>query len=285
MATSIQHRSPGPSDVCDAIPTPAVSSGVDHRRRTIVAGALASLAGCASLGSQGPGGADTAALAAAGTEIPPFSRAPHGSIPPGWRPWVIHPRKARTLYSIHDVDGARVLRAQARASASGLMARLDADPTAHGRLSWRWRTEDLLHEADNSDASREDAPLRVVLAFDGDKTSLPVRDRMFFERVKLFAGVDMPYATLMYIWGNRSPLDSVIANPHTPRVQKVVACSGPGQIGRWVDIQREFVADFRRAFGEEPGRLVGVSVMSDSDNTQGDVTAYYGDITLSRSRS
>lgn len=160
------------------------------------------------------------------------------------------------------------------------MVRTDADPVDVRHLRWQWRTEGLLQEADNTDPSREDAPVRVVLAFDGDKSALPARDRMFFERVKLLAGVEMPYATLMYIWATHKPLDTVVPNPHTSRVRKLVVSTGAEQVGSWVTHQRDILEDFRRAFGEEPGRLRAVSVMSDTDNTRDTVIAYYGDIEL-----
>jgi len=255
------------------------------RRALLLAGAV--MAGCSWLRApEGSGTADPKAQALPGSSasaplrLPRFSQAALGGLPAGWAPWVIHPRKTPTRYVVESLDGERVLRADARSSASGLMVRVDADPQAYRRLRWRWRTEGLLQDADNTDPSREDAPVRVVLAFDGDKSALTVRDRMFFERVKLLAGVDMPYATLMYIWATRKALGTVVPNPHSARVRKLVVSTGPAQVGRWVAHERDIVADFQRVFGEAPGRLRAISVMTDTDNTQDKVTAYYGDIEL-----
>lgn len=215
------------------------------------------------------------------SDVPPFSSAAAGeSVPRGWENWVLHPRKNATRYEIVVDSGKRVLRAHAIASASGLIARLDADPTETPFIEWSWRTDSLLGQADNLVAALEDSPARVVLAFEGDRTTLPLKDQLFFERVKLFTGVDLPYATLMYIWGNRRPVESVLQNPHTPRIQKIVVSSGTAGVKRWHRMRRNIVDDYRRAFGKSPGRLVGVAVMSDSDNTNGDVIAYYGDIRL-----
>lgn len=215
------------------------------------------------------------------SDVPPFSSAATGeSIPRGWENWVLHPRKKATRYEIVVESGKAVLRAHAIASASGLLARVNADPTETPFIEWSWRTESLLGQADNLVAALEDSPARVVLAFEGDRTSLPLKDQLFFERVKLFTGVDLPYATLMYIWGNRRPIESVLQNPHTPRIQKIVVSSGAAGVNRWHRMRRNIIDDYRRAFGKSPGRLVGVAVMSDSDNTNGDVVAYYGDIRL-----
>ena len=63
-------------------------------------------------------------------------------------------------------------------------------------------------------------------------------------------------------------------------MRKLVVSTGPAQVGRWVAHERDIVEDFQRVFGEAPGRLRAVSVMSDTDNTQDEVTAYYGDIEL-----
>ncbi|HZV81636.1 MAG TPA: DUF3047 domain-containing protein [Geobacteraceae bacterium] len=40
------------------------------------------------------------------------------------------------------------------------------------------------------------------------------------------------------------------------------------------------MADYRRLFGEEPGTLGAVAIMTDSDNTGGRASAWYGDIVL-----
>lgn len=244
------------------------------------------LAGCASWGDD----ASRAATAGSGrngptspqTQVPAFSRAvPGAGVPAGWEPYIIHPRKKHTRYEVSLDNGEPVLQATSKGSASGLWARLDVDPAVTPIVQWRWRTEAHLDQADNTDPAREDAPVRLILAFDGDKASLPVRDQMFFERARLFAGVDMPYATLMYIWGHGQPLEAIFPSPHTSRVQKIVVCNDGTGTREWHRLRRNIIDDYRRAYGRPPGRLVGVAILTDTDNTDGSITAYYGDIRLS----
>jgi len=44
--------------------------------------------------------------------------------------------------------------------------------------------------------------------------------------------------------------------------------------------ERNIKIDFENAFGEPPGALVGIGLMTDSDNTQSHVQAWYGTIQL-----
>jgi hypothetical protein len=44
------------------------------------------------------------------------------------------------------------------------------------------------------------------------------------------------------------------------------------------------VEDYLRAFRSPPGRLVGVGIMTDTDNTGERIEAFYGDIELKRAR-
>ncbi len=214
--------------------------------------------------------------------VPAFSVAsPGGALTLGWEPWIIHPAKRRTSYTIVRDDGRSVLRAEASSSASGLLAKVDVDPEERPVIGWSWKAQSLLADADVSDASREDSPLRLVVAFDGDKDTLPIKDRMFFERVKMFTGRDMPFATLMYVWENNKPVESVVHNPHSERVRKIVVASGADGLKRWLVFRRNLIDDYQRAFGHRPAKIVGIAVMTDSDNTRQDVAAYYGDITLS----
>ena len=145
-------------------------------------------------------------------------------------------------------------------------------------VQWRWRIASLIDGADNRVASKEDSPVRIVLAFDGDKSKLTLGERTSSLVAKRVTGRDLPYAELMYIWSNRVAVGTLIANPHTNRIKMVVASTGSAGVGAWQTLSRNVVDDFRRAFDEEPGLLTDVGVLTDTDNTGATVDAWYGDI-------
>jgi hypothetical protein len=124
--------------------------------------------------------------------------------------------------------------------------------------------------------------VRVVVSFEGDLDSLSLDDRIFYDNIRLVTGQDLPYATLMYIWENRVPRNSVIPNLHTSRIRMIVAESGREKLGVWQDVTRNLYEDYKRAFGEEPGRVSAIGIMTDTDNTGENVHAYYGDIVFRR---
>ena len=96
------------------------------------------------------------------------------ALPAGWQPWVIHPTKALTRYQVvRDAEIGAVISAEADASASGLLRELNLELARAPFLEWQWRIESLIEGADNTDRYAEDSPVRIVLAFDGDKQTLP----------------------------------------------------------------------------------------------------------------
>lgn len=101
-----------------------------------------------------------------------------------------------------------------------------------------------------------------------------------FEMARITTGRDMPYATLMYIWGARRTVESVVANPNTDRVRMIVVDSGKTALRRWRLHERDIRADYRKAFGGEPGPILALGIMTDTDNTQSNISAWYGDIAL-----
>jgi hypothetical protein len=56
--------------------------------------------------------------------------------------------------------------------------------------------------------------------------------------------------------------------------------SGSEKVGQWVKEERNILEDYRKIFGEDPPEIGAVALMSDTDDTQEEVTAYYGDIYL-----
>ena len=190
------------------------------------------------------------------------------------------PGKRATEYTWEQFDGRRALAARSDASASMMRRKLVVAPWPLGALNFSWQVPELIDTSDVSIAESEDAPARVLLAFGGDVATLPMRTRMLFELSHTLTGEAPPYATLMYVWDRSAPVGSVIVNPRTDRIRKIVVDSGPDGLKRWRDHKRDVVADFRRAFGEEPGPLLAIAVMTDSDNTQSKTRAWYGPVSL-----
>lgn len=196
-----------------------------------------------------------------------------------WQPQRL-PGKRATRYEVLADAGAPRLRARANRSASLLRHALRVEPSALGTLSFAWRVPALIDGADVRDRDLEDAPVRVLLSFEGDESRLSVRNRMVFDLAHAVAGERPPYATLMYVWDARAPQGSVVVSERTDRVRKIVLESGSQRLGAWHHYERDIAADFERAFGERPGALTGVALMTDADNTGTQATAWYGAVCL-----
>jgi hypothetical protein len=190
------------------------------------------------------------------------------------------PGKAATEYSATQKDGRAAMAARSERSASMLRTRVDVPAERLGEISFSWWVEDLVAEKSVADIDREDAPARVLFGFGGDVSKLPARTRMLFDLAQALSGEPPPYATLMYVWDANAPVGSVIVNPRSDRIRKIVLDSGPGKLRQWRDHRRNLAADFRLAFGEEPGPLLSIGLMTDSDNTATSAQAWYGDVTL-----
>jgi len=208
-----------------------------------------------------------------------FSQAAAGGgLPSGWEPWIIDRRKPATRYALVDKDERVVVHAVADASVSALVRSLLLDPASYPLVRWRWKAERLIPGADELDAAREDSPARLLIAFAGDADRLDPDERRKLALASAFSGREMPYAMLMYVWSNEHPPGSVIANPRSSRVRMVVVEQGAARVGRWLEYERDVAVDYRRAFGEEPGSITAIGVMTDADDTGATASTYYGDI-------
>lgn len=202
--------------------------------------------------------------------------------PAGWHPWILTRAKAPTQYDLvtDPVTGKVVLHAIAKRAATGLMQPLDVDPLQKPLVTWTWRLVSLVDGADPDDRHADDAPARLLLFFDGDEARLPARERMLRETARLLTGQAVPFSTLIYVWDEARALDSVLAHPLSQQIKRVVIGNGRDRLGRWKHFERNYVDDYRRAFGEDPGRLIGVGILTDTDNLGSEIEAFYGDIHL-----
>jgi len=190
------------------------------------------------------------------------------------------PGKRETQYSLVKLNGQNALNANAQSSASMLRKNIRIEPQSLDRLSFSWQVSELITAADMAKRDQDDSPVRLILAFDGDRKQFSMKNAMLSELSHVITGEPMPYATLMYVWCNQRAVNSVIENPRTDRIRKIVVESGSDRLNQWLMYERNIKLDFENAFGETPGPLVGIGLMTDSDNTQSHVQAWYGTIQL-----
>jgi hypothetical protein len=223
-----------------------------------------------------------ALLLAACTSLPtppPATPAAPPASAEGWQPMAL-PGKKATIYHWTEKDGRPALEASSESSASIWRKKLEPSLDKVGEVGFSWWVQNLIPNASVADIDREDAVARVIFGFGGDVDKLPLRTRMKFELAQALTGEVPPYATLMYVWDSKLPVGTVVINPRSDRIRKIVVDSGPAELHRWRDHRRDLAADFRLAFGEEPGPLTSLAVMTDSDNSRGSAHTWYGPVEL-----
>ncbi|HET9204939.1 MAG TPA: DUF3047 domain-containing protein [Burkholderiaceae bacterium] len=219
-------------------------------------------------------------ILALGTLLTGACTAPPRADSPGDWHHVTLPGKRATHYKVVHHEGRASWLADADASASLMRRRTQVTITDRTTVEFAWWVPATIPTADLRYAESADSPVRVAFAFDGDIAKLPLRDRLQFQAAEALTGEAPPYATLMYVWDNFAAPESILRGARSDRVRKIVVQSGDAKLRQWLHYRRGLKSDFVRAFGEEPGNLIGMALLTDSDNTRTKAKAWYGDIVL-----
>lgn len=112
--------------------------------------------------------------------------------------------------------------------------------------------------------------------------TVPPEQLGFATRTKLslacsIYGNQVPDAAINYVWDNKQPVGTLQNNAYTDRARMLVLRSGASKAGGWVQERRDVVKDFQRAFGDINGRLSGLAIASDTDNTGESAHAGFAD--------
>jgi hypothetical protein len=237
-------------------------------RRYAILIALLSLASCAQLERRETGVASDVFRLANDPSVAPWQAVPIRF-------------KTPTQYGAGTVDQVPCILAVAEGSWSLQAAAVPQAFATASKLTWRWNVENLLPGADSETRGNDDSPARVIIAFNGDKSTINAADRAAMNMAKLLGGWDIPYASIQYIWESDTLIDTVIPHHTISRIKKIVVKSGPSGLKSWLDFERDVRADFRRAFpGEEPGAIESIGIMTDADSLGGATRACYADLAL-----
>jgi hypothetical protein len=216
-------------------------------------------------------------------EVGKFSASQVGaSLPDGWKPLTFTKIPKHTSYEVVKDGEVTIVKAVSKASASGLIKSVVIDPKEFPIVRWRWKIDNVLKSSDVTLKEGDDFPARLYITFAYDPDRVSFGKKLKFKAGQALFG-DIPIAALNYIWDTKAPVGTIVENAYTDFAKMVIVESGTQKVGMWIDEERNIYEDYKKAFGEEPPMINGVAIMSDTDNTKEQATAYYGDIVFQKS--
>ena len=208
-----------------------------------------------------------------------FSDSSTGTqLPTGWKNYPMSRNKAPASIRLDRDGDTTVLHIDADKNAGGIAHLFKLSPDHV--LSWRWKVDHSVAKADLEKKQGDDFAARVYVFFD-----VPTSELTFGERIKLtlartVMGQELPRAALCYVWDNKHAIGTIAPNAYYGAVKIIVLQSGNTHAGQWQNEHRDLAADFRAAFGRAAPQVTGVALASDTDNTDGHVNAWFGDMQL-----
>jgi len=168
--------------------------------------------------------------------------------------------EGNTRYQKVSLGDKTALQATSEDSASGMFRKQRIDLNAFPTLTWQWRLEKGLSDLNEESKAGDDFAARVYVV---------VSDGWFFWQTR----------TLNYVWSSRVPDKQSWPNPYAPDNAVMLPLRTRRDAkGVWYSEVRNVQQDLKRYLGKHYDEIEAVAIMTDTDDSGGSATAYYGDI-------
>ena len=193
-----------------------------------------------------------------------------GELPADWKAWTFSGVERRTEYTLATDEGRTVVQARSSNGASALIKYTDVDLLSTPRLTWSWKTEGPFAGGDWSRAETDDFPLRLFVIFESKKGPFS-----WFGRL---SGRLSRARAINYVFTQKESKPGVVRSPASGRVRMIAVGHSTDSVGAWHYKNRDVLEDYRALFDEDPGRVMAVALMADTDDTESTCVSYFGDI-------
>jgi len=166
-----------------------------------------------------------------------------------------------TQYQLKQRDGKSALYAHSSQGASGLFKEVEIDLKQTPYLSWQWLAENRLTGIDERTKQGDDYVARVYVV---------AKHPLFFWKTR----------ALNYVWSSNQKVGSHWENAYTSQAIMIAVDGKTSPLNQWQPHKRNVYEDFKRYFGEEVEKVDVIAIMTDTDNSKGSATAWYGDISV-----
>lgn len=180
------------------------------------------------------------------------------------QPWTVRLREGKAGATVTSDGERKVLRLKCLNSSFAVERSLTVIPSQYPLVSWDWKAVKLPASGDLREKSRNDQAMQILFVFEGNRV-------------------------ISYVWDSNAPegtiSDESIGWPFNLRVKVLVVKSGHGGVDSWLTAMRNIYEDYKTFFHEEPLRLVGLRVQTNTQYTKDSAEGFVGKIAFSQNSS
>ena len=142
-----------------------------------------------------------------------------------------------------------------------------------GSASWNWTVEESVPATDLRQKGGDDRNLSLYFVFVPDDQAANLQGA----NIRQLLGND-DVRVLLYVWGGNHARGSQFQSPYLggQGMNVMLRQAGTGSFNENVNL----AGDYAKAFGGQPGSLVGIAVSGDSDDTDSTIRAAIGNMVL-----
>lgn len=180
----------------------------------------------------------------------------------GWAEKVF---SGKTSYSMATLRTKMVLKAESSSSASCLIKKTSVDIREYPYLNWSWQIENRFVSTNKDLKSSDDYAARIYVVIDGG---------LLLWKAK----------AVNYVWAaSQAGENEIWPSPFAGKNSMMVAVrTSKDNLWTWYDEKRNVYEDVKNLFGSGHHFIHSIAIMTDTDNSKGQATAYYGDIYFSK---
>ncbi|CRK74207.1 DUF3047 domain-containing protein [Nereida ignava] len=182
------------------------------------------------------------------------------SLAEGWK------NQRLSLFSKNDYDFGQSLGIASDGAVSIAWRKLPRSFWEAERASWNWSVSQSVPATDLSVKGGDDRNISIYFLFAPDDQA----EKLAGAGIRSLLGND-DLRVIQYAWGGNHSRGALLQSPYQPGQGVTVALrpAGTGTHSESVNLSN----DFRKAFGGTSGKLLGIAVSSDSDDTDSVIRA------------
>ncbi len=167
-----------------------------------------------------------------------------------------------TEYQLKSIKGMTALSAKSRNAASGLFKEIEINLQQTPYLNWQWLAENRLNGIEETRKEGDDYVARIYVV---------AKHPLFFWKTR----------ALNYVWSSNQKAGKHWENAYTAQAMMIAVDDEFSPLNQWQSRKRNVAEDFKDFFGENVEKVDVIAIMTDTDNSQRDAIAWYGDINFS----